>query len=128
MNVGGQRDQRGVAVVLVLGMIAVLTTLALIAGAAIALVVAHRKAQAAADLAALAGATDLQAGRDGCSAAQRIAVSNGAVVASCAVEGAEVVVTVVVTASGLLGGRELRARARAGPSANIPGARGDLDP
>lgn len=110
-----RRDQRGVAVVLALGLIAVLMTLALIAGGAAAIVVSHRKAQAAADLAALAGAADLQAGRDACSAARVIAAANGAVVENCSVRGTEVTVAVVVRAPGAVGSQELRARARAGP-------------
>lgn len=115
MNPGRDGDQRGVAVVLVLGMVAVLMTLALVCGGVVALVVTHRKAQAAADLAALAGATDLQVGRDACAGVGRIAEANGALVESCAVRGSEVTVTVLVRTSPLLGGRELRARARAGP-------------
>lgn len=111
----GTRDQRGAAIVLVLGMVGILTSLALIAGGAVALVVAHRKAQAAADLAALAGATDLQAGRDACAGAGRIAEANGALVASCTTDGVEVRVTVLMRTSPFLGRRELRALARAGP-------------
>ena len=112
----GRRDERGVGVVLALGLVGVLTTFALVAGAAVALVVTHRKAQAAADLAALAGAVALRAGGDGCAGAGRVAEANGAVLRGCSVSGAEVLVTVVVTAPGVLGSRELRARARAGPS------------
>ena len=110
------RDERGVGVVITLGLVGVLTTLALVCAAAVALVVTHRKAQSAADLAALAGATDLRAGRDGCAGAAQVAEANGAVLRACSVAGQEVEVTVVVAAPGVLGSRELRARARAGPS------------
>ncbi|MCX6396315.1 MAG: flp pilus-assembly TadE/G-like family protein [Propionibacteriales bacterium] len=123
-----RRGEGGVAVVLSLILIAVLMSFAVIAGGAVALVVDHRKAQAAADLAALAGAGGLQSGLDGCTAAGRIAEANGSVLQECVVRGPEVVVTVVVRASALLGGRSLRARARAGPSADVAQHPGDLDP
>lgn len=115
MTVSGH-DEEGFAVVLVLGLVAVLTMLALVAGGVVALVATQRKVQAAADLAALAGAVDLRDGRDPCAGATEIAAANGAVLRSCAVAGRVVAVTVVVATSPLLGGRELRARARAGPS------------
>lgn len=102
--------------VLALGLVFVLTTAALVAGAVVAVVATHRKAQAAADLAALAGATDLQVGRDPCAAAARIAVANGAEVRRCSVLGDEVAVSVIIALPGALARREVRARARAGPA------------
>ncbi len=84
-----------------------------LAGAS-ALVVDHRRAQAAADLAALAGAA---APADPCGAAARIAEANGARLVGCAPRGADLVVSVTVT-SGAWPGRDLvvTAQARAGPT------------
>ncbi len=79
-----------------------------------ALVVDHRRAQAAADLAALAGAG---APTDACGAAARIAASNGALLIGCTQWGADLVVTVTVT-SAAWPRHDLRvsAQARAGPA------------
>ena len=81
--------------------------------------VAERRAQAAADLAALAGASAAQRGEDACGAASRMAALNAARIASCAVDGAggrEVVVSVERDGP-VLWGREItvRASARGGP-------------
>lgn len=82
-----------------------------------ALVVGHRTAQDAADLAALAGAAAVAHGRDPCDAAGRIAADNGAALDGCHTDGAEVRVSVVVIGPHWLGSREdLRAEARAGPT------------
>ncbi|GAA1953646.1 hypothetical protein GCM10009798_11010 [Nocardioides panacihumi] len=94
--------------------------LVLLLGAALgvvgAMVVDHRRAQAAADLAALAGASALGDGGDGCGAAARIAAGNGASLADCVAEGADLRVTVVVRGPGWLGAHgDLTAQARAGP-------------
>jgi secretion/DNA translocation related TadE-like protein len=75
----------------------------------------QRRAAAAADLAALAGATELQYGRPGCSAAARIAAENGAEVVGCADDDDLITVAVVVPAQLLGWHLELRGRARAGP-------------
>lgn len=79
-----------------------------------ALVVDHRRAQSAADLAALAGAGSPS---DPCGAAGRIAVANGARLVGCTPTGADVVVTVTVT-SRAWPGRALTvsAQSRAGPA------------
>ena len=92
----------------------------LLLGAALAVVAAlvadHRRAQSAADLAALAGASAVAAGSDACAAADRIAVDNGASLSGCSVVGADVRVTVVVTGPRWLGSHgDLAAEARAGP-------------
>jgi secretion/DNA translocation related TadE-like protein len=81
-----------------------------------ALVVDHRIAQDAADLAALAGAAAYADGREGCAAASRIAADNGAALADCSVASEEVDVAVLVEGPRWLRSwRDLRAEARAGP-------------
>ena len=94
--------------------------LVLLVGAALgvvaAMVAAHRTAQAAADLAALAGASAVQHGADGCAAAESIADANGGVLDDCAVTDQDVTVTVRVAGPRWLGQRaDLSAQARAGP-------------
>ena len=110
------RDQRGAASLLVVALLAVLLLLGAALGVVAATVRAHRIAQSAADLSALAGATDLQDGEDACAAVSRIASANDAGLASCVVQGEEVVVEVTVAGPRWLGQHaQLSARARAGP-------------
>ena len=72
-------------------------------------VIARHRAQAAADLAALAAATRLPAGADvACGQASAIVDAMGGGVADCVVDGLDVVVTVSAGAAG--------AAARAGPA------------
>ncbi|KAB2807000.1 flp pilus-assembly TadE/G-like family protein [Pimelobacter simplex] len=81
-----------------------------------AIVVDHRRAQAAADLAALAAAAHPDPGRDPCTTAARVATANGATLRSCRRDGPDVVVTVVVQGPRWLGQEgDLTASARAGP-------------
>jgi len=81
-----------------------------------AMVVDHRTAQAAADLAALAGASASARGEDGCAAAGRVAARNGASLSSCRLAGSDVLVRVVVMGPRWLGASgDLAAEARAGP-------------
>jgi secretion/DNA translocation related TadE-like protein len=110
-------DQRGAATVLAVAMAGVLLLVGAAAGVVGAIVVAHRTAQAAADLAALAAASALaRAAGDPCASAAAIAEDNGAALASCAVAGRTVEVEVVVDGPRWLGqDRDLSARARAGP-------------
>jgi secretion/DNA translocation related TadE-like protein len=94
--------------------------LLLLVGAALgvvaALVLAHRQAQAAADLAALAVATAASRGADPCAAGAVIAEANGARLTSCALAGRTGMVRVVVSGPRWLGQRaDLEAEARAGP-------------
>jgi secretion/DNA translocation related TadE-like protein len=91
-----------------------------IAGAALgvvaALVHAHRVAQSAADLAALAAASAVGEAGDPCAAGARTAADNGARLTSCAVSGREVRVRVEVTGPRWLGQTaDLGGEARAGP-------------
>ncbi|MET4427977.1 secretion/DNA translocation related TadE-like protein [Mycolicibacterium sp. 624] len=80
-------------------------------------VIARHRAQAAADLAALAAAGRIALGGDAaCASAASIARRMGAAIASCAVDGLDVVVSVDVTAElGRLRVGTARAAARAGP-------------
>lgn len=118
------RPERGSGTVLAL---AVSMVLALAAGAAVLVgqvtTIRHR-ADAAADLAALAGARTAREGGDPCTVAGRIASANGGRLRSCVVDPAgtggsaaagQVLVRVAVSAT-VLGGRTLTAvgRARAG--------------
>ncbi|NHA00847.1 flp pilus-assembly TadE/G-like family protein [Nocardioides sp. W3-2-3] len=93
------------------------------AGVVGALVVAHRTAQAAADLAALAGATDLaeRSGRDPCRTATEVATANSATLTACTVHGEDVRVEVSVSGPHWLGqDQDLLAEARAGPDDPAP--------
>ena len=113
------RGQDGAAVVLGLGLVAVLVFVAAVCVGIVAIVLGHRQAQAAADLASLAGAGALQRGADPCAAAQLIAGRQHAVLTTCVVEGGSVLVTTAVRLPGALGHRELPARARAGPAGEL---------
>lgn len=81
-----------------------------------AAVVGHRQAAAAADLAALAGATAVQHGTEGCPAAAAVAALNHARVSECSVT-AQVVTVRVQCPLPRMFGQELivEAQARAGP-------------
>lgn len=115
--VTGVRDDRGASSLLAVAMIGVLLLLGSALGVVAALVGAHRTAQAAADLAALAGADALSATRDPCAAAGAVAVANTASLASCDVDGRDVRVRVVVEGPRWLGQTaDLEAEARAGPA------------
>lgn len=108
--------ERGSASVLVVSHLAVLLVLGCALAAVGGLVVAHRQAQSAADLAALTGATAVSQGGSGCAAAARAAVENGARLSSCHGRGREVRVRVEVDGPAWFGRSPvLRAQARAGP-------------
>lgn len=109
------RDEAGAASVVVLALAFGLVLVAWGSGSVVGLVVAHRTAQNAADLAALAAAQRLSRGTDGCRTAADVAVANHAQLLTCAVTGAVVLVDVEVEAG--FGTRiTVHARARAGPS------------
>lgn len=80
-------------------------------------VIARHRAQAAADLGALAAASRIALGGDAaCASASSIAQRMDAAIASCVVDGLDVVVSVDVAAGlGRLGVGTARAAARAGP-------------
>lgn len=109
-------SDRGAATVLTVAMAGVLLLAGAAGGVVGALVVDHRTAQAAADLAALAAASASAAG-DPCVRAAAIAADNGARLRACRREGLDVVVAVVVTGPRWLGQHgDLVASARAGPA------------
>ena len=108
--------ERGSAVPFALAALGLLLFLGSGFGVVAALVVDHRRAQSAADLAALAGAIAMQHGADGCDAAGQIAGRNGARLASCDSAGEQLTITVEVDGPQLFGHDvELSAEARAGP-------------
>lgn len=110
-------DERGGATVVLVAVLGVLVLLGAALGVMSAMVVAHRRAQAAADLAALGAARVLQSGGDACAQATRLAAANGAGVASCSVQGATVLLTVTVSGPRWLGQTaDLAAESRAGPA------------
>lgn len=108
-------DERGAAVVVALALVAVLVLVAGVCVGTVAIVLAHRRAQVAADLSSLAAAGALQRGEDACGAATLIAGRHGAVVRGCSIEGGTVLVTTAVALPPALGGEQAAARARAGP-------------
>jgi secretion/DNA translocation related TadE-like protein len=110
------RDERGGATLFAVAVIGVLVLVGAGLGVVGAMVHAHRAAQSAADLAALAGAQARARGRDPCAAAAAVAGANHATLEGCAVEAADVRLRVTVAGPHWLGQRhDLSADARAGP-------------
>ena len=81
------RGERGAATVLAVSFLGVLVLVGAALGVVAAMVVAHRAAESAADLAALAGAGALADGGDPCAAAAAVATGNGARLDSCTTAG-----------------------------------------
>jgi secretion/DNA translocation related TadE-like protein len=109
-------DQRGSAALLVVGLAGVLMTVALLVAVLGGAVADQRRVEAAADLAALAGAGAVRVGGDGCVAARETAGRNGGALRRCAVDGDVVTVEVGREGKAVLGWRlALVGRARAGP-------------
>jgi secretion/DNA translocation related TadE-like protein len=114
-----RRDEDGAAVVVVIGLVAVLVFVAAVSVGTTAVVLAHRRAQVAADLASLAGASALQRGVEPCAAAAGIARRQGAALIRCVVDGLTVLVATSVDLLPALGGAAVPARARAGPQGDL---------
>jgi secretion/DNA translocation related TadE-like protein len=115
--VRGYRGQSGSATLLVVAMAGVLLMLGTALAVVTALVVAHRAAQSAADMAALAGARGVATGDDGCAVAREVATANGARITLCAVLGRVVDVEVEVPGPRWWGrAADLAATSRAGPA------------
>lgn len=116
---GGQapaRAEAGIATLWGLAIMGILLLFAAVSAGVVDLIGARHQAEAAADLAALAGAKAVVHGNDACEAARRIAAANDGVLATCEVEGEIVDVRVEVDGSRLLGKVwTLTGRARAGP-------------
>lgn len=88
-------DDRGYATIASAGIIAAVVALALVVAAAVSRTADTHRAQVAADLAAVAGATALHTGDgsgDACAVARETAQLNGADLADCAITGADVTV------------------------------------
>ena len=111
------RAERGAATVLVVAFLGLLLLVGTALGVVGALVRAHRTAQSAADLAALAGASALGRGEDACSAAATVAAANDGALLGCVPEGLAVRVSVRVDGPHWLGQTvDPTAEARAGPA------------
>lgn len=111
------RDEQGVATAWGLGLIGLLAVMAFVAAAVIGILAGHRRAEAAADLAALAGAGELRDGGDACGTAGLIARRNRAALVDCRPVGWRVEVVVRVRVRGLFGRvHALEGRALAGPA------------
>ncbi len=110
-------SERGAASVLAAVFIAIALTVTYGGVYLGAVVMARHRAQGAADLAALAGANSLPAGREqACAQADAVARAMNASVAQCTVDALDVVVTVEVAVGFARGGvGPARAGARAGP-------------
>ncbi len=110
------RDDRGSATVHAAFLVGLLTIVALLAATVGAVLVGQRRAAAAADLAALAGAAAVQGGAAGCDVAAAIAGQNEARLVGCEVVGDVVTVRVSTRVRSVFRSSfELQARARAGP-------------
>ena len=108
--------QRGSATVPAVVLIAVLAVVAVLVAAVGGAVADRRRVASAADLAALAAASSVQTGRDGCAAAARVARRNAADLTACTIDGADVTVRTERWTQPVLGLRlRVRSSARAGP-------------
>lgn len=113
----GNRDERGSATLFAVAVIGLLVLVGAALGVVAAMIHAHRVAQSAADLAALAGASAHARGADPCAAATTIAAANGASLDNCALDGYDVRIQVTVPGPHWLGQtHDLSAQARAGPA------------
>jgi len=111
-----RRDARGSVSLVVAACAGVLLVLGAALGVVTAMVKAHRDAQAAADLAALAVARAVVRGGDACGAGADLAAANGAALVDCLVRGRDARVRVRVAGPHWLGQlADLDAEARAGP-------------
>ncbi|HEU5038389.1 MAG TPA: Rv3654c family TadE-like protein [Nocardioides sp.] len=111
------RGERGSATLFAVACLAVLLLLGAALGVVAAMVRAHRVAQSAADLAALAAADVVGTGRDPCAAGSAVAAANDASLVGCDVVGRVATVSVRVDGPHWLGQvANLSAEARAGPA------------
>lgn len=116
---GAGGSERGAATVLAVALLGLLVLVAYALSVVAAVLVAHRTAQSAADLAALAGAGAVAGptGDEPCEAAKAVSEANGARLEQCVVTGRDVLVMVAVPGPEWRGWRagDLRAQSRAGP-------------
>ncbi|MCX6483762.1 MAG: flp pilus-assembly TadE/G-like family protein [Mycobacterium sp.] len=110
------REDTGAATVLAAALVAALVAITLGGVWVGSVAVARHRAQAAADLAAIAAAGRLPLGPDAaCAQARTIAAAMGAAMAACDIQNLDVVVAVTVRPGDRIAG-EARAAARAGPA------------
>ena len=110
-------NDRGSAIPFVVAALGMLLLVGSALGVVGALFERHRTAQSAADLGALAAASAVQRGDDGCAAAADIVAANGAALVACETSCDDVVLSVRVSGPRWLGQRgDLVATARAGPA------------
>jgi secretion/DNA translocation related TadE-like protein len=114
------RTEAGFATAAVLVLCGLMVTAGAVGTGLVGLVAAHRRAESAADLAALAGAAAAQEGRAACASADLIARANGARLVGCVLRGEVVSVVVAVEAAQPRWAGSLRARARSGPAGPSP--------
>nr|WP_281180959.1 Rv3654c family TadE-like protein [Actinomyces vulturis] len=117
------QDDKGAGAVMVTSVIAVLLIIAIAVMSVSGLAIAATRARNAADLAAIAGATNaigLYGDIHPCLSAQQVAKRNGANLSSCQIDGNDVIVSVEVPVSALLIHDAARAVARAGPQDSPP--------
>ena len=117
------RTDRGAATMFAAALAVVLVMAATVAVLVAMAVLAGHRARAAADLAALAGATAAAGGLDACRTAQAVAEANGATVTACDLAGTPASFVVSVTVAVPTGLRDplptaVHADAKAG---NVPG-------
>ena len=111
----GRPAERGAATVVTIAFAGLLLLVGAALGVVQAMVVAHRTAQSAADLAALAGAEAELRGAGGCAVAAAVAEANGATLTGCEAGGSDLRVEVLVPGPRWLGqSADLAATARAG--------------
>ncbi len=113
-----RRSERGAAAGAVVALAGLLVVLAATVAVLGRLLIDQRRVEAAADLAALAGAVAVQHHRAACAAAAEVAGRNGAELVTCDVHGDEVSVVARVETSIVLAGTvRLQGAAHAGPVA-----------
>jgi secretion/DNA translocation related TadE-like protein len=112
-----RRDEHGAVTSMAVVLTAVLLAVAVAAVVGGRVLVSERRAAAAADLAALAGAVAVQHGQDGCDAVRRLVSRHpDTEVRRCWVTGEQVRVTVAAEVGVVVGRRvTVAARAHAGP-------------
>lgn len=111
-----RHDEAGSAALLTVSLIGVVVLLGLGTAFMTATAAAHRRAQAGADLAALAGAGAQQRARDPCVAAAEVAAANDVELTACTPQGDDILVSVRAEGPEFLGHSfEIVGRARAGP-------------
>jgi secretion/DNA translocation related TadE-like protein len=123
------RDDRGSASIWVLGIALAVVSLAVSVAWAAGVLIAHHRAQAAADLGALAGAPYAVQGLPAaCAAAGRVVEANAARMVDCGLVGLDIMITVETQSFGRPGRPMVFATARAGPERTGPDGAEQIGP